>query len=114
MMLRSNPALSWRCRCGACLADSGTASAGCVAMGFSVFLVGVGIPVIKRARGGDALEFAAGVGNTGRCEQLPHRLVVALGHRLHARVRPEGADPAANVDDGLVQGVTEPIARIPA
>src|ERR1700727_1692596 len=122
MTCLSKLALSSSCRFEG---SSGTASAGTVAMSLtlargswvclvSVGLFGVGIPVIERAPGGDALELTAGMRKARRRQQFLHGRMIALAHGLDARIRAERAHLAAHVEHGLVERVAQSVAGIAA
>src|SRR6185437_2034277 len=80
----------------------------------SVALIGVGIPVVERLCGRDALEVAVGMRKAADIQQLTHRLVVRSRHGFDLGVSAEGADFAPNVDHSFVQRVAQTIPGIVA
>src|ERR1039458_4006276 len=80
----------------------------------SILLVGISMPVIQTFGGCHALEFSRILGAAGGRQQPFDGRTVAVRHRLEARVGAEGADFAADVNHGFVQGIAESILGIAA
>src|SRR3989442_11636398 len=80
----------------------------------SIFLMGLGVPVVQRAQRRDAAKFPGLVAQSRLAKQLLYSGMVRCAHRFLVRVRAEGLDFAADVDHRLVQGIAKRIACVAA